>query len=138
MNIAQNYLEDLSCAYGELLDTSIQDIGFEETFKTEYLNSLLGEVGLSGIESSYVYVVSPEGTMLYHPTPEKIGQPVENEVVKGVVATIGKGEQPKNGVIGYEFKGAMKKLGSKIQNEDELNWVFNVSKRSPAFRNRNV
>ena len=37
-----------------------------------------------------------------------------------------------------EFKGAMKKLGYKIQNEDELNWVFNVSKRSPAFRNRNV
>ena len=108
MNIAQNYLEDLSCAYGELLDTSIQDIGFEETFKTEYLNSLLGEVGLSGIESSYVYVVSPEGTMLYHPTPEKIGEPVENEVVKGVVATIGKGEQPENGVVGYEFKGAMK------------------------------
>lgn len=33
-----------------------------------------------------------------------------------------------------EFKGAMKKLGYKIQNENELNWVFNVSSRSPALK----
>jgi sensor histidine kinase regulating citrate/malate metabolism len=30
------------------------------------------------MDSSYVYVVKNDGTMLYHPTKEKVGQPVEN------------------------------------------------------------
>lgn len=32
-----------------------------------------------------------------------------------------------------EFKGAMLKMGYRVQNTSELNWVFNVSQRSPAF-----
>ena len=72
------------------------------------MNANIADVGLSGVESSYGYVVSPDGTMLYHPTPEKIGEPVENEVVKGVVADIKAGKKVKNDVVEYEFKGAMK------------------------------
>ena len=49
---------------------------------------LLGEAGLEHVESSYIYLVDASGTMLYHPTEEKVGQPVENEVVKGLVADI--------------------------------------------------
>ena len=33
-----------------------------------------------------------------------------------------------------EFKGAMKKLGYKIKDENELNWVFNISSSSPALK----
>lgn len=107
-SMAQNYLEDLAIAYGEVVDNSIEDFGVDKALDSQNLDSLLSDVGLSGIESSYVYIVSPEGTMLYHPTPEKIGSPVENEVVKGVVSTIQEGKQPTNGVVGYEFKGAVK------------------------------
>lgn len=107
-SMAQNYLEDLAIAYGEVVDNSIEDLGVDKALDSQNLDSLLSDVGLSGIESSYVYIVSPEGTMLYHPTPEKIGSPVENEVVKGVVSTIQEGKQPTNGVVGYEFKGAVK------------------------------
>lgn len=32
-----------------------------------------------------------------------------------------------------EFKGGMLKLGYKVQDETELNWIFNVSDRSPAI-----
>lgn len=32
-----------------------------------------------------------------------------------------------------EFKGAMLKAGYRAQNPAELNWVFNISQRSPAF-----
>ena len=107
-SMAQNYLEDLAIAYGEVVDNSIEDLGGDKALDSQNLDSLLSDVGLSGIESSYVYIVSPEGTMLYHPTPEKIGSLVENEVVKGVVSTIQEGKQPTNGVVGYEFKGAVK------------------------------
>ena len=32
-----------------------------------------------------------------------------------------------------EFKGAMLKAGYRVQNPSALNWVFNVSQRSPVF-----
>lgn len=32
-----------------------------------------------------------------------------------------------------EFKGAMLKAGFQVQSFDALNWVFNVSQRSPVF-----
>ena len=82
--------------------------GKEQALGIDFLNESMSEVGLKGVESSYAYVVSPDGTMLYHPTPEKIGEPVENEVVKGVVADIEAGKKVKNGVVEYEFKGALK------------------------------
>lgn len=108
LNMSQNYLEDLAYAYGGELDLAIRDSGVDVALGTDYLKGLLEGVGLTGIKSSYVYAVSAEGIMLYHPTPEKIGEPVENEVVKGIVADIGAGKKPENGVVSYEFKGAIK------------------------------
>lgn len=35
------------------------------------------------------------------------------------------------------FKGAMLKLGFKVKNKIDINWEFNISKRSPAFRPKN-
>nr|MCR5024350.1 methyl-accepting chemotaxis protein [Lachnospiraceae bacterium] len=65
-------------------------------------------VKIEGIESSYMYLVDQLGNMMYHPTPEKIGQPVENEVVKGLRAQIESGTVPEPGVIEYTFKGSKK------------------------------
>lgn len=108
LNMSQNYLEDLAYAYGEELDLAIQDSGVDAALEADYLKDMLEGVGLAGVESSYIYAVSADGTMLYHPTPEKIGEPVENAVVKGIVADIQAGKKPENGVISYEFKGAIK------------------------------
>lgn len=46
--------------------------------------------------------------MLYHPTPEKIGQPVENEAVKQILADLDRGVVPQPDVITYNFKGVLK------------------------------
>ena len=35
-----------------------------------------------------------------------------------------------------EFKGAMLKAGYKVQTESALNWVFNVSERSPILKKK--
>ena len=34
----------------------------------------LADISMEGIDSSYAYLVDTDGTMLYHPTAEKIGQ----------------------------------------------------------------
>lgn len=68
----------------------------------------LADISMEGIDSSYAYLVDTDGTMLYHPTADKIGQPVENTVVLGVVAELAKGQVPVNETVTYDFKGVTK------------------------------
>lgn len=77
-----NYIADLAISYGGSVDINIEMNGPDNALLPETLGLMLADVGLEGVKSSYIYVVSPDGTMLYHPTPEKIGQPVENAAVK--------------------------------------------------------
>ena len=74
-------------------------------------DKLIGEIEMSGVEGSYAYMVSPDGTMLYHANPEKIGQPVENAAVKGIVSDLQAGKTVEDGSCTYEYKGAYKAAG---------------------------
>lgn len=106
--MSQHYLHDLALSYGMVIDDEIEVLGVDKALDAEQLASHLDGVGMEGLETSYVYIVSPEGTMLYHPTPEKIGEPVENVVVKGVTQDIASGKWNESEVVSYEFKGANK------------------------------
>ncbi len=108
MQLNQNYLYDLAVAYGEKVQKEIELMGYNTAVYYGNLSEALGEVGLDGVPSSYAYLVSGDGTMLYHPTKDKVGQPVENAVVKNVVEQIKTGTLPEPEVVEYEFKGAMK------------------------------
>lgn len=66
------------------------------------------DVSALGLTSAYVYMVDNEGIMLFHPDESKIGNSVENEAVKGVIARIEKGETVKPECVEYLYKGAMK------------------------------
>ena len=74
-------------------------------------DKLIGQIVMSGVEGSYAYMVSPDGTMLYHKDPEKIGNPVENAAVKGIVADLAAGKSVPNGSCTYEYKDAYKVAG---------------------------
>lgn len=106
--MAQHYLNDLVLSYGLVIDDEIEMQGKENALDLEGLTKHLAGVGMEGMETSYIYVVAPDGTMLYHPTAEKVGQPVENEVVKGVTQDIAKGKWNESETVSYEFKGATK------------------------------
>ena len=66
------------------------------------------DVRIKGAASSYAYITDAQGIMLYHPTADKIGQSVENEVVKGLVGEISQGRIPEPAIITYNFKGVEK------------------------------
>lgn len=93
--------------YGQSLN-SICEMNDSEIPEYDELNKLLGDVTVDGVEGSYCYVVDNHGTMLMHPTPEKVGQPVENVVVKGLVQRLEEGEIPEPAVVEYEFNGSIK------------------------------
>lgn len=108
-DLTQNYLYDITVSAGERIDLMISETDAESVLRTDSLNLLIGNVGIKGIKSSYAYVVGPDGIMLYHPTESKIGQPVENKVVSGVVKDIQsdrKNITPQ--VVEYDFKGVIK------------------------------
>ncbi len=108
MDLNQNYLYDLAVAYGIEVNDQIDVIGYNTATDYNNLARSLGEVRLAEVESSYAYLVSEDGTMLYHPTKDKVGQPVENEVVKSVVERLQVGENVEPEVVQYRFKGTMK------------------------------
>ncbi|MDD7147068.1 MAG: methyl-accepting chemotaxis protein [Lachnospiraceae bacterium] len=106
--VIQNYMNDITSVSGENIEEEIQFEGAEATLTPEALSALLGDIQIAGMDSSYAYVVSADGTMLYHPTPEKIGQPVENAAVKQILGEMAAGKRPDTDTIVYEFKGATK------------------------------
>ncbi len=83
---------------------------YDEFMKIDY-DTLLGNITIDGVEGSYAYMVAPDGTMLWHTNPEKIGQPVENAAVKGIVADLGAGKTVEDGYVIYEYKDALKLAG---------------------------
>lgn len=107
--LTQNYLYDITVSAGERIDLAISGKDMETILGTESLRQLVGNVGIEDIDSSYAYVVGADGTMLYHPTESKIGEPVENAVVSGLVKEIqGGSKNIESQVVDYEFKGAVK------------------------------
>lgn len=104
----QNYMENLVEIAGNNLDREIAVLGAENVIMTEELGNAVGDIKVEGMDSSYAYVVRADGTMLYHPTTEKIGQPVENDAVKQILGEVSKGNRPETDVIEYVFKGVTK------------------------------
>ena len=83
---------------------------YDKLINIDY-DKLIGQIEMHGVAGSYAYMVSPDGTMLYHNNPEKIGQPVENAAVKGIVADLQAGKEVPDGSCTYEYKGAFKVAG---------------------------
>ncbi len=86
-----------------------------------YVNQVadrLSDVSKLGLDSAYVYFVDRAGNMLSHPDQEKIGQPVENDAIKAVLAKIEAGEHPEPECVEYKYKGKMK-YASYYVGEDE-------------------
>ena len=103
----------------KIVENEISNADTEDLDYDEYAKSL-SDVKLEGMDSSYVYVVKNDGTMLYHPTKEKVGQPVENAVIKGVVHQIQDGKKPGTTVVEYDFNGTTKYSAYTILNNENI------------------
>jgi len=109
-NMCENYLGDMAEAYGETLDHEIKRADGDSTLvlKTDNLSMELEGEGLEGVESSYMYLVAKDGTMLFHPNGSKIGKSVENSVVKQACADLQAGKEVKSEVVSYLYDGKTK------------------------------
>ena len=117
----QNHIEYMAEAERDLMD-----VDFSKALLTgkaidyDFFNELLGEVKVEGMPGSYAYLVSEDGTMLYHPTQDKVGSPVENEVVKGLVGEFAAGNVPSDGFARYYYKNVWKYAGYAITSSNYI------------------
>lgn len=113
--IASNYILDMAKVSADMLDKLPDEMNNSGEYEL-----LLKDIKMAGIESSYAYLVDEDGVMLYHPTADKIGQQVENEVVSGVVAKLQQGQQVEDEVVTYEFKGTIKYAAYAITSRNQI------------------
>ncbi len=105
--LAESYMRDVCDTCGLNVDAALNRSG-NVILNQAYLETLIGDVCINDLDSSYAYVVDSDGTMIYHPDESKIGQPVENAAIKQVVADLEAGKEQQKGLVIYEFRGAEK------------------------------
>lgn len=103
----------------KIMENEISNSGVDDLDYDGYANNL-SDVKLEGMDSAYMYVVQNDGTMLYHPTKEKVGQPVENAAIKGVVQQLQDGKKPGTAVVEYDFNGTTKYSAYTILNNENI------------------
>ena len=106
MTLTKDYMDDITSAYGRVLDQNI-NISVMYLY-ADRLENLVGGVGLEGMDSSYFYVTSADGTILYHPDQSKIGTMAESSVIQDVVTQLGNGNIPGPAVKQYKYHGTQK------------------------------
>lgn len=80
----------------------------EDQLTPETYTGILKTVKMEGMDSSYSYMIDMDGTILYHPKEEKIGQTTEVTEIKETAQKLQSGAASENGVIDYTYNGAKK------------------------------
>ena len=117
--IMQDYLLDLAKSGETTIEREIKVLDTSRALDRNRLASSVGDIKINGVESCYTYVVSGNGTMLYHPIVEKIGKPVENALILDVVSKLQKKEEVEPASSIYDYHGA-KKLCAYYPEKDGL------------------
>ena len=115
-SITDNML-NLATSYGKIIDKELGDNEGNKLSTNEYRN-ILSKISINGYPTGYAYLCDSSGTTLYHPSEERIGNPVENTAVQGIVADIGSGFIRAPEVIEYIFKGENKYAAFHISEVD--------------------
>ena len=101
----QNYLTSQAEVYGEQLQRMVT-ANSNTLNRADYLKERFGSPEFKNIGKAYIYIVKGDGTMVYHPTAEKIGQPVENSTIKQLLSDVNAGNEFQPiAIAAYKFDG---------------------------------
>lgn len=127
--ILQNYMEDMSSNGGELVQSLYTE--YDGEVPEEKWNQYFSDMKIEKLPSSYAYIVDLNTTnMLYHPTKEKIGQPVANKVILSLCEDVSEGRQyEKHAYVEYEFNGETKMAAYYVTADDNYVLVISADKK---------
>lgn len=117
--------------YAPVVDDKNNPVGYVGA--ALYLNNvaeMFSDTSSMGFDSMYVYTVNGhDGIMIQHPDEERIGQPVENEAVKQILARISNNEKVEPGFISYELKGQNKYAAYFVGKNNDYITVLTVDEK---------
>ena len=126
-SITDNML-NLAISYGQIIDEELDD-NLGNPLTTDEYRSILNKVSINGYSSGYAYLADKTGKTLYHRDESRIGNPVENTAVQGIVADIGSGFIRAPEVIEYLFKGEKKYAAFHISDIDQSILVVTLDQK---------
>lgn len=115
----QNSMMSMAETSAKLVSNEMRVNNNKSLSYNEY-DRILKDTKLKGVESSYIYIVSSDGTMLYHNDKDKVGKPVENSVVTSLVEQIKSGKTPAPAIVDYDFKGVVKYAGYVVLDNKDI------------------
>lgn len=115
----QNSMMNMAETSAKLVSNEMRVNNNKSLSYNEY-DRILKDTKLKGVESSYIYIVSSDGTMLYHNDKDKVGKPVENSVVTNLVEQIKSGKTPAPAIVDYDFKGVVKYAGYVVLDNKDI------------------
>lgn len=115
-----NYMSAMAESEGIGIEDLIEEAGKEKILSYEGAKDYCYDIFLTDVDSSFCYLVAADGTVLYYPEEEKIGQQVESEAIARVCQDIQNGKEVKPGVATYTEGGVEKYAAYYIGNDNSF------------------
>ena len=113
--VYKNYMLSISRIGANAIDEVIEEDDGPEQYK-----EILDGIEVGDIKSAYAYLLDSQGTVLYHPNQEKIGQPVENQEIAQIVGSLQSGTVPKEDTIVSGRGGASQDEGYAFTRDNKI------------------
>lgn len=107
-DIMHNYMYSMAISSGKGLEDEVKARGVLFALASNNLAKYCEGIAIENVESSYCYVCDEDGIMLYHPTADKVGQPVTNSIIQAVCADMAADKVVEPKIVEYEFNGENK------------------------------
>ena len=127
-DVIEDYMVDVTIQAGKRIDT-VLDIGQDFSLDSAHLSRILSDVKVKEFSSSYCYVLDSDGTIIYHPSKDRLGKPVENEVIRGVLSDIKKGLHPYPEYKETVFQGTKKVVTYYVGEEGRFILVLTADRK---------
>ena len=102
--LMKNYMKDAVTYMGGNLERDVELLG-RSALSVDSLDKKLSGYKLSGMASSYTYIVDSTGYVLYHPSSDEIGKPIQIDAVKALQSKLGSGNPLAPDTMEYQYDG---------------------------------
>lgn len=117
----ENNMQDLVNLSSDLVDDQVTMLG-EDHVTSDVLSSIVGSIGIEGVDSSYIYVVNSDKLFIYHPKDEKLGTEVFNDTISKLIDQIPSGNYTPKMVFHYTDENGVVKYAAYCVS-DVTHWV---------------
>ncbi|MDE6904382.1 MAG: methyl-accepting chemotaxis protein [Lachnospiraceae bacterium] len=111
--------KDYMLSISQIGANAIDEVLEEDSDANQY-KEILDGIEVGDIKSAYAYLVDSEGTVLYHPNPEKVGRPVENQDIAQVAEQLQSGSVPKDDAIISDWGGKSQYEGFSFTKDNKI------------------